>query len=271
MDAKTLLNTAIDELTAASIESARLDAQIILEHVLGIQRAFLDTTDTPINSAEIQQIHTLIKRRAHDEPLAYITGYKEFYGLDFIVNSSVLIPRPETESIVEYIVSQAPHSASVLELGTGSGCIAVALTKERPDVHITATDISADALAIAQKNAEIYNTVIDFIRSDMFEHIETKLYDVICANLPYVPTKDTISPAAHYEPALALFSGEDGLDLYKKFFQSLQTYLKPGGFCIIEHNPDQYDTLQKLATGIKLEITPIQHTKYVTVFQTLAN
>lgn len=231
----------------AGISASKLDTQIIFEHVLGIERAYLLATDKTITKTQHKTIDAYIDRRSKFEPIAYIIGEKEFYGLSFKVNKDVLIPRPETERLVHYAVEHAPRNASTLELGTGSGCIAIALKQQRSDISMTATDISQSALMVAKENALTHKTDITFLHSDLFSNVAPHKYDVICANLPYVPTHMTHVPDIDYEPSLALYSGQAGLDLYSQFFIDAPAFLSSNGLLIIEHNPDQFEQLNALA------------------------
>lgn len=255
------LRQAERQLKAAGVESNHLDALLLLEHTAGKDRAWLLAhQQDSVASNVLKKLAPLIKRRAAREPLAYITGNKEFYGLTFNVTPAVLIPRPETEAMVEYAANHAPKSASVLEIGTGSGAVAVALKVNRPDLHITATDISAEALEIARANAARYASNIRFIKGDLLQPISDR-FEVILANLPYVPNNTRSDLELTYEPDLALFAGADGLDCYRRFFADLRRHLTPDGWALIEASPTQR---RKLATIVKrhlLKLRPI--TEYV--------
>lgn len=238
---------AVTQLQQAQIESAQLDAAILFEHITGIGRAFLAYTDEQLSSKQQEKISALLEKRIQRIPIAYLIGEKEFYGLNFAVNEHVLIPRTETEELVDYISSYAPKNSTMLEIGTGSGCISVATKHIRPDIQVTATDISKRALDIAQKNAQTHVCTITFIKSNLFRKIPAKKYHIICANLPYVPTNYSVSPETHVEPSLALYSGQDGLDHYREFFAQVGTFLDHDSYLLIEHNPEQYAAIKKLA------------------------
>jgi release factor glutamine methyltransferase len=241
---------AVDTLRAAGIESYLLDAQIIVEAETTIARALLNTTAATVTTLQQRVISDKINRRAHHEPLAYITGHKEFYGLDFIVDKTVLIPRPETEVLVEFCIKNAPPKARVLELGTGSGCIAVAIGVNRPDLHITATDISSEALKTARRNAVRQDVSIHFYMSDLFKSLKEHQFELICANLPYVPTGAPVVADLAYEPQTALFCGKDGLDLYRMCLKELAYHLTPGGLFVFEHDRAQFRALNQLSNQI---------------------
>ena len=237
MTPKDWIEDATRQLTEAGVSSPRLDAQLLVEYATGRDRASLSIDES--TELDIKILNKQLERRIRREPLAYILGSREFYGLDFIVSESVLVPRPETEVMVEKAINEAPESSSVLELGTGSGCISIALSKNRPDLSILATDVSFDALGVAQKNNEEHKTNVKFHHSDLFKSLRGT-YDVILANLPYVPEPARRQPEITHEPDVALYGGEDGLDYYRTFFAEVSDYLEDQGFMIVEFSPTQF-------------------------------
>jgi release factor glutamine methyltransferase len=231
------------KLSKAGIESARLDCLLILQSVSGQDKNWLLTHgDKIITEQALKQFNDMLDRREKREPLAYITGKKEFYGLDFLVTPDVLIPRPETEALVTHLIKNAPINSQVLDMGTGSGCIAVAAKKQRADINITASDTSARALAVAQENAASHKAQINFVKSNLFDDIDGK-FSVIAANLPYVPHNKDLESELYFEPEIALFAEDDGLDIYHKFFLDVEDYLADNGLIIIEHDPKQFSWL----------------------------
>lgn len=251
------LDHARTQLKRAGVSSPRLDALILLETATGWDRAkLLAHTDLTLSSDIPRKMRILLERRVKREPLAYITGLKEFYGLPFKINSSVLIPRPETETIVEYTLKCAPKQASVLEIGTGSGAIAVALKSNCPDLEVSATDISGRALTVAKFNAKQNKTKITFVLGDLFQPLSSK-YEIILANLPYVPDKTRSEPELGFEPKLSLFAGADGLDYYRRFIAELRNFLLPDGWALIEASPTQRLGLVKLAKKSGFNLLPI--------------
>lgn len=263
------LEAATNKLTSVGIDSARLDSLILLEHIQGVPReSLLARPEFELSNDDVVKLNVLLGRRQKFEPIAYLTGTRQFYGLDFDVDSSVLVPRPETEKLVEYIIKSLKQKTRVLDMGTGSGVIAISLKKNRDDLEVSASEISDSALKVARLNASKHNVFIGFIKSDLFEQIRAqKQYDCIAANLPYV-SLDKLSEQSElkHEPAIALFSDEgDGLNIYRKFFRQVAEYLVPEtGFVVIEHDPAQFDSLVKIAKEIKMTAKSIS--PFVTTF-----
>lgn len=252
--------TAIQKLKAAGIESADLDSRLLLEFVIGANtHQLLSDPDKQLNTAQNSKLAELLSDRLNHKPLAYITGNKEFYGREFTVNEQVLVPRPESEAIVEYALKQLHGDQSVLDLGTGSGCLAISIKLGHPG-PVFGSDISKSALQVAKHNAKKLAADVDFINSDLFDQINGK-FDLIIANLPYLP--DTHFPAElKHEPKVALFSGSDGLGCYHDFFSQVDDFLKPKAQIIIEHLPRQKEQLRQLTSYRHLSISP-----FVSVFK----
>lgn len=260
-----LIKGTVSKLRDVGIESARLDALLLLEYATARDRSWLLAhPEHNITGSMLAQFQQMSKRRVNREPLSYITGFKEFYGFDFKVNQDVLIPRPETELVVEHAITKAPPAAEILELGTGTGCIAVSLKLKRPDLAITATDISEAALKVARQNAKQHSADIKFVLSDLFESIAGQ-FDLILANLPYVPTDTRHQPELDFEPDLALFAGSDGLDYYRRFMAELGMHLNPTGLAIIEAGPTQRSQLNIMARKGGLKLTSIS--EYVSILE----
>lgn len=234
----------------------------MIAHALGLTRAqLLAKLNDELDPAVYQP---LLARRAKHEPTAYITGYQPFMGLDFIVDRSVLIPRPETELLVEEAIKHITHYASritryaILDLGTGSGCIAISLAKALPDVEIIGIDSSNEALEIASKNAEQFKVSdrCKFILGNMFEELSKQKFDLIISNPPYIPTKviETLQPEIRdWEPRQALDGGQDGLDHIRKILKEGPKHLKENGFLMLEFGEDQADEIDRLAKSIHLK------------------
>jgi release factor glutamine methyltransferase len=246
------LRSAISEgtqlLRFVDIESARLDAEVLLCHLLGIEKAVLYANiDAVLNIEQEQRFRELLHRRARREPVPYITGQKEFWSLGLIVTPDVLIPRPETELLVELVLERAMPYAhmsrlKILDLGTGSGAIAVSLAKELPRSRITAVDISSAALEVARRNSERHRVVsrIQTGCGDLFEPVSDH-FDFIVSNPPYIRREELgLLPAEihDWEPPAALDGGIDGLDYYRRIIAEAHCYLEPGGHLILEIGAD---------------------------------
>lgn len=211
-------------LSSAQKEHLRLEMEVFLCHLLNKSRLDLiahGEEEIPVEKmSELQLAWTALKA---GKPVAYLTHEKEFYGLPLFVNESVLIPRPCTELLVDWTADVAQRK--VLELGTGSGAISLALKTKRPELKVTATDVSLDALAVAQKNAKALNLDVEFVLSDLLENVSEKDFDTLVTNLPYIGTEthaDIDENVLNHEPELALFGGADGLDLYRRLFDQIR-------------------------------------------------
>ncbi len=252
---QALLKVSADYLKEKQIESPRLTAEVLLAHQLNINRVGIYLNfDKPLNEFEVSGYRTLIKRRVQREPLQYICGKQEFWSMDFNVDRRVLIPRPETELLVEQVLKRAGdrsaigHPPRILDMGTGSGILAIVLAKEIPDAVIHATDISAEALDLARKNAEDHGvlTRIDFFLGNLWEPVINKgfFYDFIISNPPYVSEEeyDRLSPEVRdYEPRVALDGHKDGMHYIHEIVQGSPDALNPGGWLMMEMDPRQTD------------------------------
>jgi len=235
-----------------SIDSPRLTGELLLAHTLDIKRLDLYLQhDRPLGKKELSNFKILIKKRVEHQPLAYIVGEKGFYDSDFYVTKDVLIPRPDTETIVEQaltILNQNNRPCNILELGTGSGAIIISIAKEITDSYYFASDFSFSALKIAQKNAhKIVKNKILFFVSNWFAALHKKsCFDLIISNPPYIPSKDIAQLAPEirkFEPMLALDGGKDGLDSFRIILKNADNYLAPGGVILFEMGFDQKEGL----------------------------
>lgn len=229
------------------------ETQVLLAYVLGKSKEWLIAhPDELLTQQQEDQLSELTNRLLAGEPLPYLTGIQAFYGLDFEVNPAVLIPRPETELLVEEAIQwlvEHPTRKSFIDVGTGSGAIAVTLADQVPDLKITAVDVSEEALEIAKRNAQKFSVDarIHFLKSDLFETVKDH-YDLIAANLPYIPTGTLNSlPALRYEPHYALDGGADGLACIQRFVDQAPLYIKPGGLILMEIEASQGDAVTLLA------------------------
>lgn len=259
MTIKDMLKEASEKLQTNGSPSARLDAELILAKMLGKSREWLIAhDDEKLSTAQAEMFEELINRRLGHEPVGYINESIEFYGIEFYIDKRVLSPRVETEAIAEEVINKAPKGASLIDIGTGSGAIAIAIAKHRPDLKITATEVSPEALEVAKLNAKNIlgkDHTIDFIMSDIWENVSAK-FDIVVTNLPYVSEsyKPNMKPEVLKEPAVALFGGKvDGLDLYRRFYKGLAGHIKANSLIYHESDPWQHDELKKLAkaAGVK--------------------
>ncbi len=233
----------------AGIESARLDCLLLLEDELQTTKEWLLAhSDHEIEQSDLLKLNTKIVQRSKRIPLAYVRNQQEFYGRPFYVNENVLIPRPESEAIIELLLSTNYQlTTTIYDVGTGSGCLAITVKLELPDARIIATDLSNVALDVAKKNAKNLNAEIEFTQADLIPTSNLQLPTTILANLPYVPDDLITSKEIESEPALALFSGPDGMDLYCRFWIQLQTLNHQPNYVITESLENQHEQMERLA------------------------
>lgn len=257
---KEALITATNKLTIKNISTPSLDAEVLLAFILKKSREYLFTRpEKKLTADQLKKFNRLIKRRLKGEPAAYLKNLKEFYGLDFYVGKNVLIPRPETELIIDEVIKvtsdkrQAASSNKIIaDIGTGSGCIAVTLKKYLRQTTVFATDLSAPALKIARKNARKHKAKIKFFRGDLLKPLKNKKIDLIVANLPYGkksvwPKTSPTASSLKYEPEIALYAKKSGLTLYEKLFRQIAERKQKPKFVICELDPGQKNKMQKLA------------------------
>jgi release factor glutamine methyltransferase len=252
-----ILATTTDFLAKKDPTSPRLEAELLLSQVLGLKRVQLYINfERILTAGELDAYRELIRRRSKHEPVAYITGHKEFYKLDLIVSPHTLIPRPETEHLVDealrLLKESGAASAQAADIGCGSGAIALALAANSPSLTVEATDISPEALEVAKANAEKHKLAdrVFFSQGDLAEPLGEKRFDLICANLPYIPDSDMAALApdvALFEPKSALAGGPEGLDLIARLLPSVGKVLKPTGHVILEIWPQSLAKLEILA------------------------
>jgi release factor glutamine methyltransferase len=248
-----ILNLSTEHLQKKSVDEPRLSSELIISHVLKLKRLDIYLQfDRILKDDEIQKIRELLKRRSAHEPIQYILGETEFYGLKFIVNSSVLIPRHDTEILVDTAAESIKNDhLRLFEIGTGSGCISVSLAKKCPNISITACDFSYKALELAASNAEL-NGIADrirFIKLDILKSIPDSKYDVIISNPPYI-SKTVIESLdkqiKDFEPLDALTDCNDGLTFYKRINEIIPDLLKPAGSVFLEIGYDQADKVRSI-------------------------
>ncbi|MEO8004248.1 MAG: peptide chain release factor N(5)-glutamine methyltransferase [Betaproteobacteria bacterium] len=243
-----LLAGAADTLAT---DEGRRDAQVLLGHVLGVSRAWLVAHDgDAVDDSTVEAFRKLILLRHDGEPVAYLLGVREFHGLDFRVTPDVLIPRPETETLVDAGLEKldAMPGRKVLDLGTGSGCVAVSIAFERPAAQVTAIDLSADALDVARSNATALGQKVEFLQGRWFVPLAQRRFDLIVSNPPYVAAGDPHLRQGdlRFEPIAALISGPDGLNDIRVIVGGAVEHLLPGGWLLFEHGYDQAETCRDL-------------------------
>ncbi len=245
-----LLTWTKEYLAGKGVENARLEAEWLLSAALDLDRVGLYVNfEKPLLPEELTAFRGMIGRRAKREPLQYILGTQEFMGLEFRVTPAVLIPRHDTETLVLEAMSRAGSAKRVLDLGAGSGCIAVTLAKLLPTAQVTAVDCSAESLAIAAENAQRNNVTVRFFTGSLFEPLAGERYDLIVSNPPYIPTADLagLQPEVReYEPRGALDGGADGLDFYRLIIPAAPSYLVSGGRLMVEVGIGQAEAVQEL-------------------------
>lgn len=252
------LRQAAALLAAAGVDSARLDAEVIAATVLGIDRARMLAGNHELGAGALNVLGQMLARRTDREPLAYVVGHKEFYSLKFKVTPEVLIPRPETELLVETALAAigGRPRARVLDLGTGSGAIAIAIAANSRETTIVATDISLGALRCARDNARCLgcDSRIEFRHGDLWQALgaTAEPFDLVVSNPPYIAEREyalLMPEVGRYEPGLALLGGDDGLLFYRRISQELGAYLKSGGEVIVEVGVGQAGEVAKMLTG----------------------
>jgi release factor glutamine methyltransferase len=253
-----VLREGMQKLERANVPSAPLAAELLLMHALNRDRTFLYAhPEAQLDPAQLETFDSLIKKRAAGTPTQYLTGKQEFWGMDFEVTPDVLIPRPETEHLIEVVIARIGESRrnnplQIADVGTGSGCIAAALAKEFPNANIFATDISSAALKVAARNAVRHNFAnrITFAECNLLEGIPPQLrLNVIVSNPPYVARKDAASlpiDVREHEPAIALFAGDDGMEIYPRLIAQAKTHLAEGGLLVLELGAGLFEPVSDL-------------------------
>jgi release factor glutamine methyltransferase len=256
MQIKALISDGKAQIEAAGYSS--VDAEILLAHLLGLtrmelhnpialERALAEVTD---ESAIVDGYAELVKRRCNHEPVQYLTGSAGFRNLDLAVGPGVLVPRPETEGLVEEVlkhIANLPGPVSVIDLGAGSGAMAISIATEAPNTHVIAVEKSMEAIEWLKQNVAFYDESIRIVQGDVAEVLEGVKCDVVVANPPYVPDSQPLpKDVANFEPAVALFGGSDGLELPKRFISAAARLLKAGGLLAIEHTETQGEAIANL-------------------------
>lgn len=253
-----LLRWTTDFFGRKGIENARLDAEVLLAHALGCKRIDLYIQfEKPVTPDERAAYRGLVQARAERKPVSLLLGEKEFWSLRFQVTPDVLTPRPETELLVALVLEVLPEKdspARILDVGTGSGAVALAIAHERPKAQVTATDLSAEALQIARENADHLHVAerVRFLEGNLYEPVRGDRFDVVVSNPPYLvdsrAARDGLPPELSHEPEQALFAGPEGLDVLNPLIENAATVLEPGGTLALEIGFDQSQTVQAAMT-----------------------
>jgi release factor glutamine methyltransferase len=241
---------------AATSRNPRRDAEVLIAHVLRCdQAALLTHPERLLSPAESDQLESFLKRRLASEPMQYITGSQEFFGLLFEVTPDVLIPRPETEHLVEAALEHIGGEAvRILDVGTGSGAIAVSLAHARPQSHVTAVDLSPAALEVARRNAQRHGVLdrVTFLQSNLLAAVDGPDFDLVVSNPPYIAEGEVLeTQVSNYEPQSALYAGPTGLEVYERLIPEARKVLKPGGWLLLEIGFGQQPAVEALLRGCR--------------------
>ncbi len=256
----SFLREVSEALESRGIENGALDAEVFVSHFGGIARHKIKTEpDMELPGPLVEVLQEAVKRRLNFEPVAYIIGHREFYSLDFKVNASVLIPRPETELLVDMAIYWASYGQSLLDLCTGSGVVAVSVKKNRDDLEVSASDISPQALEVARENSGtlLGEGKVNFFQGDLFEPFEGEKFHVITANPPYIDPgeRESLEKDLAFEPDLALFCDRGGRDVIGRIVESAPEFLHDGGVLLLEIGHDQRDFVSDLGRSFNYEVS----------------
>lgn len=249
MTIQSWLSSASQQLAKQNNPSPRLDAELLLSHAAGKPRSYLlahpEISLDDLQGLSLQRLGRMLRRRIKREPLAYIIQKKEFFGRDFLVNKDVLIPRPDSEAIIELLQNVPLRPSLIADIGTGSGCLAITAALELPKSQVVATDISPKALQVARKNAASHHATLEFLQGNLLEPLfqNNRQPDVIVANLPYVDKSWHVSPETAFEPSSALFAANNGLALISKLICQADRLLQSNGFLLLEADPRQHQAI----------------------------
>ena len=273
MTIQEFLNRATESLKQAGVPSARLDCLILLEDVLGVDRAaILAHPETKISPSNLIKLNKKIAQRQKHLPLAYIRGKTLFFGRQFAINHHVLVPRPESETMIEMLKKLSlPPRPRIVDIGTGTGCLGITIALEMPKARVIATDLDALALKVARQNAQRLSADIQFLRGDLMEPLAPTIYhpiSTILANLPYVPERYAINQAAEHEPKHAIFGGKDGLNLYRRFWQQITNLPSLPQYVLTESLPPQHADMAAIAFSAGYQ--NIQTQDFIQVFRPIS-
>lgn len=270
---KDWLGDACSQLSKIGITSATLDSEIILAYILGRNRTYLHAhADEMVDKQIARKANAQLKRRLNHTPIAYIIGFKEFYGREFIVSPDVLIPRPESEDIIDILKQILPTTnyqlppTKIIDVGTGCGCLGITAKLEFPFLDVSLTDISERALSVAKQNAKKCKVNVNYFKGDLLKNYQKKP-DIIIANLPYVDSSWERSPETNFEPNTALFADNHGLSINEQLIVQASDTLIKGGYLALEADPAQHSHLTEYAK--KHHFNPEQKMNYIIAFKKL--
>ncbi|MBB5353893.1 release factor glutamine methyltransferase [Haloferula luteola] len=249
-----ILDKGTAYLEKRGIEDARRNMQMLVAHQLDCTRMDLYLRfDQPLEEAHLAPLREALRKRGEGIPVQHLLGSVYFRQHEFKTDARALIPRPETEELAEWLAKnlKLPENAHILDMGTGSGCLGLSLAHDFPTAQVTLADLSADALTLARENAEFIGEPplpdhLHFVQSDLFQNLEETRFDLIAANLPYIPDGEQVAIEVRHDPALALFSGVDGLDLIRRFIPDAFQHLNPGGWIALEIGIHQFSEVENL-------------------------
>ncbi len=265
MNVDEWLTDASAQLKKSTPESPRLDCLVLLSKVLNLSQAqILARLETQLNANQVNILNELLENRKKGVPIAYLTSTKEFYGRTFMVNKDVLIPRPESEDIIDLLKKHVYDRKSVVDIGTGSGCLAITAKLELQDLQVIGSDVSKKALKVARFNAEKLDAKVKFINTNLTVNFKSS-FDIYLANLPYVPYGHKVSSGVKFEPEVAVYGGYDGLDFYRQLFNQLAVKAYNSELVICESLVDQHQKLAGIAK--KNGFKQIDELNLVQVFQ----
>lgn len=256
------LVSSMIKLREAEVPNGRTDALVLLMDLFGYDKSWVHThPEYELDDLQVRELDYRLAKRAAHIPLAYIRGFSEFYGRIFTVNTQVLVPRPESESFIEILklIEKEFEIPRIADIGTGSGCLGITAALEIPEALVHLYDIDPNALGMAYHNARQYGLELHYYESDLLSNLQRGKYDILLANLPYVPKNLITSPEIKKEPALALFSGIDGLSHYRKFWKQVRTHEFKPAYVLAESLEDQHGSVETLAknAGYKLKRTDV--------------
>jgi release factor glutamine methyltransferase len=264
IDAWLKASTAL--LASAGVSTGRLDCLVLLEDTLNTNRTqLLAHPELDLTGVELNTLNGMVQKRAQHIPLAHLRGKTEFYGREFIINEHVLEPRPESETMIDMFKAlPLPKRPRVADIGSGSGALGITIALEVPNAELSLIEIDSNALAVSQQNVAKYNIRVQLVQNDLLDELDEQ-FDVLLCNLPYVPKDFRINTAASHEPAIAIFGGPDGLDVYRRLFTQVTTRKHVPKYVLAESLPPQHEQLADIAS--KAGFTAVKDEDFIQLFE----